>query len=75
MTQPPSHMMISWRRLLSLSLLTALLILTLLAPLTLSGQDFYKLLDIGRDASTKDIRVAFKKLALKMHPDKNPVSR
>lgn len=38
------------------------------------GEDFYKLLGIQRGASDKEIRKAFKKLAVTMHPDKNPVS-
>lgn len=37
-----------------------------------SDEDYYKLLGISREASTRDIRQAFKKLALTMHPDKNP---
>lgn len=40
-----------------------------------SDEDYYKLLGISREASTREIRQAFKKLALTMHPDKNPVSR
>lgn len=37
--------------------------------------DFYKLLEIEKDADNREIRKAFKKLALKMHPDKNTVRR
>ncbi|XP_061697855.1 dnaJ homolog subfamily C member 10 [Syngnathoides biaculeatus] len=37
-----------------------------------AGRDYYELLGVGREASTREIRQAFKKLALTMHPDKNP---
>lgn len=37
------------------------------------NEDLYKLLGVPRDANVKDIRRAFKNLAVKMHPDKNQV--
>jgi len=48
-----------------------LLLLLLLVSAVSSGEDFYDLLGIGRQANNREIRRAFKKLALKMHPDKN----
>jgi DnaJ family protein C protein 10 len=35
--------------------------------------DFYELLGVTKAATQKEIRQAFKKLALAMHPDKNQV--
>ncbi|KAJ8253137.1 hypothetical protein GJAV_G00209540 [Gymnothorax javanicus] len=37
-----------------------------------TDEDYYKLLGVSKEASTREIRQAFKKLALTMHPDKNP---
>jgi DnaJ-class molecular chaperone len=34
--------------------------------------DLYKTLEIGREATDEEVRKAYKKLALRCHPDKNP---
>ena len=58
----------------SLALWTVLVQTFLYVSSVLSGEDFYSQLGVERSATTREIRRAFKKLALTEHPDKNIVS-
>ena len=57
---------------LILAILSAVLAETV--PFGHLPSNFYEMLGVSKQASTKEIRKAFKKMALKDHPDKNPVS-
>jgi hypothetical protein len=41
-------------------------------PQTTGPPDLYSILGVQSEASTPDIKAAYRKLAVKLHPDKNP---
>jgi DnaJ-class molecular chaperone len=47
--------------------------LALFVVLSEAGTKYYEILGVPKDATTQQIKKAFRQLALKFHPDKNKV--
>lgn len=53
------------------SVFTVAVCILMITELILAEEDYYEILGVTKDASERQIKKAFHKLAMKYHPDKN----
>jgi DnaJ-related protein SCJ1 len=58
-----------------MSIKTKFSVLLLFVIIVNCGEDFYKLLEVSRDAKEQEIKKSFRNLSKRYHPDKNPGDR
>lgn len=52
-------------------LVNFVLLLILSSDFSFANRDFYKILNVGKTATTNEVKKAYRKLAKELHPDKN----